>query len=414
MNPFMSKVQRKLNQCKNRFIPYNYKYRPKQLAASSKKYAEECKQAYLECHEIAMEQVYKLPIPDDLYDCLTPYQLVDGRDEDSETTLVTKNDYFIDVIPEGRLYTDNLFLVWVMTKENKLLGDVSFQFHNDYPVEPTQNLIIRQSFFKQPKRIPGVVCTLLNGGGGVSNYYHWMIDILPRIHFLKQTGWLDKIDYFVVPNYKYDFQKDSLRLLGIEQDRIIAAEPEMHIQADQLVATSHPRNMKSILVPQWISDFHQRAFIHLTDRKKKTPSRIYISRLDSKNRPIYNERELIAFLESEGFTTYILSKLSFLEKVQLFANAEVVVSPSGAGITSLMYCKPGTKLLEIFGGGRAHTYYYNLAHNAGLKYHFVTGNSQGDIKKIKSRTEGIKKGYSLDIPQVQEKLREMLNDEDDS
>lgn len=55
-------------------------------------------------------------------------------------------------------------------------------------------------------------------------------------------------------------------------------------------------------------------------------------------------------------------------KRDLFANAKIVIAPHGAGLTNLIFCKPGTKVLEIFQSHEDDTYCY-LAQVLGLDYH---------------------------------------------
>jgi len=68
--------------------------------------------------------------------------------------------------------------------------------------------------------IEGRVCFL--DGRSSPIYYHWMLDILPKIGVMQKAGVeLDDIDYFIV-NAKSGFQKESLRLLGtiLQSNRI--------------------------------------------------------------------------------------------------------------------------------------------------------------------------------------------------
>ena len=50
---------------------------------------------------------------------------------------------------------------------------------------------------------------------------------------------------------------------------------------------------------------------------------------------------------SHGFQSLTLSKLSFIEQVKIFNSAETVVGLHGAGFANLVFCKPGTKVLEL-------------------------------------------------------------------
>ena len=44
---------------------------------------------------------------------------------------------------------------------------------------------------------------------------------------------------------------------------------------------------------------------------------------------------------------FFLNNISILDQVKLFSNAEVIVSPSGSSLTNIVFCNPGTNIIEI-------------------------------------------------------------------
>ncbi|MGL5075704.1 MAG: glycosyltransferase family 61 protein, partial [Waterburya sp.] len=71
-------------------------------------------------------------------------------------------------------------------------------------------------------------------------------------------------------------------------------------------------------------------------------------------------------LEPLGFAIYILEEMSYLEQVKLFAQAQVIVAPHGAGLTNLIFADHPI-ILELFGAyvGRE---FANLARGMGFEY----------------------------------------------
>ena len=63
-----------------------------------------------------------------------------------------------------------------------------------------------------------------------------------------------------------------------------------------------------------------------------------------------NEEELFPALERHGFSIAVLEDMKVEEQISTFKFAKVIVSPHGAGLGNLVYCDPGTRLLEIFSG----------------------------------------------------------------
>ena len=63
-----------------------------------------------------------------------------------------------------------------------------------------------------------------------------------------------------------------------------------------------------------------------------------------------------------------LGGLSFAEQVALFAEAEVVVGPHGAGLTNCVFMAPGGALIELTHDKRVVWTFHEVAGAAGLNY----------------------------------------------
>lgn len=105
----------------------------------------------------------------------------------------------------------------------------------------------RSPALQQPDRpekqqLSGKVALLSTLSGHV--YYHWMIDLLPRLGLLEQQGmtW-DQIDWFVVNSLEQSFQRETLRQLGIPLEKVLESDRLPHIQAEQLIAPSFPGHL---------------------------------------------------------------------------------------------------------------------------------------------------------------------------
>lgn len=307
------------------------------------------------------------------------------------------------VIPNGRVHTDNNFSVAIISGDNKLIGGLSFDLGNSVP---SRNNIFQQNYFHVPKIYKGVVCSLLIGEGGIVNYSHWLIDSLSRIALLKKTGWYDKVDWFVVPSYSQDYQKDSLRMLGIEENKIISGLTENHIQADTLLATTYVRYSEHI--PSWCSHFLRQEFLKYalpSSTKTKYSPFVYISRNDSAKRRVLNEPELVTKLATYGFLSYELSKLSFQEKISLFAQAKIIIATIGAGQANLVFCQANTHVIELMAEDFAQPFFNDLANKAGIHYHYLICKSDGRARTFK---QGEKSNLTVDIAEIETKLKPLL------
>jgi hypothetical protein len=200
------------------------------------------------------------------------------------------------------------------------------------------------------------------------NYYHFLFDTLPRLQLVEESGvpW----DRIVVPREKR-FQRESLHLLGLENDRIIA-EPGLHLEAKTLLVPTLPGVVED--PPLWVSDFLRTRFSNCAaDIRGRWSKKIYVSRAMANDRRIVNEADLIRALEGEGFQSFLLEDLSFPEQIGLFGRAEFVVGAHGSGLANLVFCTPGTRVVEIFGSNYVNPLYWLLSRNIRANYRCVVG-----------------------------------------
>ncbi len=333
---------------------------------------------------------------------LSPYIEGDMKQEGHEVWIAS--------VAQGRIDTDKGSSIAVFNRDNHLLGDLSFSFvkrpEGGYDHGPVrQNNIFTRPYLTRPKVVEGTVFSLLSGGGGNTNFYHWFVDVLSRLALLRESGWASEVDYFLVPNYSLPFQKESLALLGIEPGKIINGMVHPHVKADRMIVTSHPRT-PTYHVPSFITSFLQEAFgyVDLSEVEElgEFPY-LYITRGDAPKRKVVNEAEVVAALQEQGFVPFALSKYSLKEAIYLFKNARTVVAPHGAGLTNLLFCQPGTRVIEVFSDKFVNHYFYELATSLGLNYEFSIGMPLHN-KEVKSRYEGIDEDVKVNIPDLLKKV----------
>lgn len=277
---------------------------------------------------------------------------------------------FVAILPEGRAWCD-FATTAVMTADNQLLAEVN----SGHPA-----LIFALDNLPPVTRLSGTVAFLSIIGG--DTYYHWMMDILPRLELLRRCGmdWAD-IDYFIINQKNFQFQRESLAALGINLDKFMASYDYPYIQAERLVVPSIPATIPKTLagftegVPPWVCQFLRDAFLPGNFREIANHERIYIRRNNAKYRRVLNEREVMAVLAPLGFTAVSLESLSFGEQVALLAGAQAVVAPHGAGLTNAVFCPPQAKIIELFPANFINTYYWLLSAQVGLEYYYCVGRS---------------------------------------
>ena len=186
------------------------------------------------------------------------------------------------------------------------------------------------------------------------NYCRWWLDLLSKYYLFERAGPLHRTDplhmTFVGPHFDKAYQLSSLQSLGLLHNTITPRRP---ILRGTFYMTSGLTFKGGQNISAEIAGFRTFVSDRLSKRKRYEATRarlprIYISRDKTTMRRVRNEPELVTFLERHGFAKVHLEDLDVLEQILLFEQAEFIVSPHGAGLTNILFCRPGTKLLEIF------------------------------------------------------------------
>jgi len=296
-------------------------------------------------------------------------------------------NYKVYKIINGRLYTDRIHDTAVIL-ENKIIEGPSFQWRwsNEpklYNSNIKNNVVFTKGTPRKLKKLNGTVLSLLTGGGANKNYWHWLFDSLPRIGLCDRAFGLSDIDYFLLQNHAKKFQIETLDCLNIPKQKRLSSEKFRHIKASELIVTDHPFIIShkatddSMNVPGWISGWLKDNFLKKsTTTNKKNVKRIYIDRTDNTSetlpqRSIINEDEVKEYLLKKNFVSVKLHDIKFIDQVNLFHEAEIIVGLHGGGFANLAFCKPGTKVLELK-SPESGPPIENLAKKNGLNYKSVT------------------------------------------
>jgi capsular polysaccharide biosynthesis protein len=284
----------------------------------------------------------------------------------------------IATISHGRVLTNT---GQVIAPGDCLIGDVS---EGSLGGDPRANQVFLRLKLPKVTRIEGTVAVLMTYYG--HSYFHWIFDTLPRLRLLQDSGlsW-DKI----VVTRRTRFHRESLDLLGLSGDRVIS-DPRLHIEAATLAAPTFPGLSGN--PPRWVCDFLRESFLNKLPERRAAQRKIYISRRKEGTRNIVDEGSLLEVLLRQGFEIVYPEEMSFLEQVSLFANARVIVSPHGAGLSNIVFCQEGTRVLEFFSPHYVNVCYWALANQLKLQYHYVLG-------------EPTQNRFDPDIPLTRENIR---------
>lgn len=279
---------------------------------------------------------------------------------------------FVTLLPKGRAWAD-VVTTAAITSDNKLVADISMG---------CAQLVITSDKLPPAEHINGTVAFLSARWGGAA-YFHWMFDVMTRFDLLQRSGLIDSIDKFVVNACDSAYQKETLNTLGIPEHKILESRCNLHITADKLIVPSISYDGAGA-VSKWKCEYLKQAFLTAQQPLKTDYSeRIYISREKASYRRIVNDEEVMSFLEKFGFRSVKLETMSVAEQAACLAAAKVVVAPHGAGLTNLVFCTPGTKVIEIFSPIYVPYCYWMISNLCDLEHYYLIGDllDDGTIEK---------------------------------
>ncbi len=335
--------------------------------------------------------------PSEQFDCTPPENL--GDDDASElfrnTTVEpgyglsrTADEVFIATISDARLATDNAFLFsrhglmfaeshhgldWVRLPMERTKGLVPVDFRFAVDGEDVQVPINLARMNDNPPVIDETA--ILLAAPWWMGYHHWIMEVLPRLWVLDEFAQLRDLP-FVVPAGVKDYHLAPLKLLGIDESRLIKFD------GDTL-------DFKRLYVPSFLAPgaYSMRQCTWLKDKflaacgitSLATGTRRYLlSRRDVGNRDIANLAELQPVIEKHGLEIISPGDMSIEDQVAAFADAEIVVSPHSAGIINTVFAPEDCTLVEIMTPSYINPANWYISTLLGHPYYFLIGEAAGD------------------------------------
>jgi capsular polysaccharide biosynthesis protein len=248
-----------------------------------------------------------------------------------------------------------------------LLADVSVEWGK----KAEDNWTFRRLSLPKPQAVTGRTLVLASTGG--DTYFHWMTDVLPRVGLARRAGYDPaSFDWVLVNSLIHPFQRESLHQLGIHANRCLAFhKKELVYEMEEAVLPSLP-GVPGVVPPESV-DFLRNAF-----PAGKTPRgrKIFIGRGEAKHRPLIHEKEIWAQLQKRGYDSVDCGKLSVQKQAEVFGSAGMVVGAHGAALTNLVFCYPGTRVVELFSPAYVNPCYRDVCVAAELRHSAVIGNGK--------------------------------------
>jgi hypothetical protein len=190
------------------------------------------------------------------------------------------------------------------------------------------------------------------------NYYHWLIEVLPRILMVAEH---DPSVLVLTPPLP-TFAEEALDLLGIEHR--VSMRP---VVAASLLVVDPPESGRPHPHEVGLLESVGRRVLG-TEGRPPERGRVYVSRRGG-TRALHEEEMIEQHLAREGFTVFDPdSHPRWIDQVALFSGAELVVGPHGAGLVNAAFLPEGSHVIELRPDAYSAEMFEALCRARGVRY----------------------------------------------
>ena len=237
------------------------------------------------------------------------------------------------------------------------------------------------------------------------NYGHYLLDIVPLIHLGARMR-APMLTWTLKP-----WQRALIARLDVPAGLIREIRPRPVFLENAIVSNRH-----SGASSQNAHSQHREAFAAILSNVRKTapasatPKRVVVCRGLGNSRNVSNRADMIEALKPLGFVAIQPEKLSFDEQVLTFAEAEVVVCEFGAAMANAMFCRPGTKVVEIIAEGQHDPWSSHLCAMLELEHVVLfQRQTEEDLARAPRHMKDSIFAYAIDAPKLVETVEALLN-----
>ena len=194
------------------------------------------------------------------------------------------------------------------------------------------------------------------------NYYHFLMEIFPEI--ICGIDFAKSIDFnfnSIVLSTSFSFISEYISLLSEKKTIVDIWEKPVFINNCLIARRNHrlrkfrEENLKSLDYIRNVASLIRNKINldHILSQKysPSLPRKFFVERRlsmsESFDRAIFPRELFHKDLKKNGYSIIYLEDLSVVEQIILFANAEIIASIHGAGLTNILFSHPDVKIIEL-------------------------------------------------------------------
>ncbi|MFN4075916.1 MAG: glycosyltransferase family 61 protein [Cloacibacterium sp.] len=273
------------------------------------------------------------------------------------------------IVKNGKLYFERI-------NDNERFNEGNIKYHNKtYAVADISfDEIIEEGFFL--------------GGNGCWNWYHYLIEILPKTLLLEETNCktiLISDDICNYPTMKQALEAlinekhYTIKLLNRKQNykvkKLFFINEINKIEFNKINPNINNANT-AYFREKYLYILREKLLLNYIKEENNLNKKIFLWR-ENTHRIAQNQNEVLVYLEKNGFEKIDSSTLTLEQQIKIFNSAEIIIGTTGAAWSNLIFCKQNTKAI-IFSPIFFNSFnaFSNLAQifNIDLTYSYYSGN----------------------------------------
>ncbi|WP_250479408.1 MULTISPECIES: glycosyltransferase 61 family protein [unclassified Caballeronia] len=260
---------------------------------------------------------------------------------------------------------------FVITESNVILHDEEAHFCDDVSAATKSPLAQRRPRGRLALQFGARPATWIDAGINVmheysNNYFHFIAETMPRIMLANEVDVPADVPFLfedgLLPNLR-----SLIELVNCGKRPVIFLEPrtlysvtDMYLPADVTSVPDAyyggPIARQSVLDVKRIRQAVNVCIEQMKFGSARSGRRIYVGR-GGNLRVLKNQREIEARLAEEGFEILRVDDLGVETQIRIFRQASVIIAPTGAQITNIVWCRPSTKVVVLASDHPSHQLY---------------------------------------------------------
>ncbi len=240
-----------------------------------------------------------------------------------------------------------------------------------------------------------------------NNYFHFVAETLPRLVLAEEAGIAENVPVLYEANL-HRTMVDLLKSVCPPSRPLLPLEPGTIYSVDTLYQLSDLSSVidayeggelatQAVLDVERIRKAIAKCKPHFIGESSQRRRKIYAGR-SSKNRHLLNQQRLESALVQLGFEILRCEDLDLETQIRIFSEAEIVIAPTGAQVTNIVWCPPGTRWIVLASDHPHHQLYLwellGRVSGAAVEY------SQGLRAFTRDDRYSVHDDYTVDIDKI--------------